>query len=193
MRVGFLDGETFSVMLHHSATVATLRQAVSRALLLQPETLKLCYGGCVLSDERTICSIPGTDITAWTSRQRPQTNAELERHEEVLHRERANAIQLQPTRGWRLGAFFVWETLSLVSITTWAKIALWLGMLVGARHLQFGVPFLITSAVVLMFQNLGTRRLGEASAYTVFNDDFKPLPGQLQVADFERELLHQVR
>ena len=53
------------------------------------------------------------------------------------------------------------------------------------------MPFTIASLIWLMIANLGERRAGDASAYTVFNRDFRALPGQLRAEDFERELLHQ--
>lgn len=42
-----------------------------------------------------------------------------------------------------------------------------------------------------MLRNLGTRAPGDVSAYTVFNEGLRALPGQLRQEDMERELLHQ--
>ena len=60
-----------------------------------------------------------------------------------------------------------------------------------ARRASLAMPFTIASLIWLMIANLGERRAGDASAYTVFNRDFRALPGQLRAEDFERELLHQ--
>ena len=54
-----------------------------------------------------------------------------------------------------------------------------------------GAPFFIASLMYLMYANLGERAAGEASAYTVFNDGMRALPGQLRQEDMERELMHQ--
>lgn len=42
-----------------------------------------------------------------------------------------------------------------------------------------------------VFLNLREAAPGEASAYSVFNDGFRRLMGTMDVAQFERELLHQ--
>ncbi|KAL1524743.1 hypothetical protein AB1Y20_019626 [Prymnesium parvum] len=77
-----------------------------------------------------------------------------------------------------------------VSWRTWAWIALWVIAGRGFKFAGFGAPFFIASLIGLILLNLGTRREGEASAYTVFNEG-NALPGQLRQEDLERELLHQ--
>jgi hypothetical protein len=42
----------------------------------------------------------------------------------------------------------------------------------------------------LMYVNLGDRRAGELSAYSVFNPNYERLPGQLTGAQFEAEIRH---
>lgn len=41
-----------------------------------------------------------------------------------------------------------------------------------------------------MCTQLGTRKEGEKSAYSVFNDNFETLPGQLTADRINRELRH---
>lgn len=41
-----------------------------------------------------------------------------------------------------------------------------------------------------MFTNLGKRKKGEMSAYSVFNKNQKALPGSLQASQFEAEIRH---
>ena len=60
-----------------------------------------------------------------------------------------------------------------------------------SRRASLAMPFAIGTLIWLMVSSLGERRAGDASAYSVFNRDFRALPGQLRAEDFERELLHQ--
>lgn len=46
----------------------------------------------------------------------------------------------------------------------------------AAAH-GFGAVYVGVSFVLLMCMNLGRRKPGEASAYSVFNNDFRRLPG----------------
>lgn len=47
-----------------------------------------------------------------------------------------------------------------------------------ASEFGLGPVYIILTIIAAIFANLGTRRPGEASAYTVFNDAFRPLLGQ---------------
>ena len=60
-----------------------------------------------------------------------------------------------------------------------AKLASWAGV---------GPVYVLASIIVLIYANLGTRRPGEASAYTVFNDAFRPLLGQFRAEDVDANL-----
>jgi hypothetical protein len=56
---------------------------------------------------------------------------------------------------------------------------------------EFGSPFCMVSAIALIFLNLGERKQGELSAYSVFNRDQYRLPGTFTAEQYERELLHR--
>jgi hypothetical protein len=56
-----------------------------------------------------------------------------------------------------------------------------------AAPAQVGPLYVLASAAALIFVNLGTRKPGEASAYSVFND-FRELPGQLNAAAMDDQL-----
>lgn len=51
-----------------------------------------------------------------------------------------------------------------------------------------GPPFLLTCMIIGIYGNLGRRRQGDASAYSIFNN-FQRLPGQLDADQID----HQVR
>ena len=69
--------------------------------------------------------------------------------------------------------------------------------LLFSRHLQvifikieFGAVFFLVSAILLMTSNLGKRKAGEASAYSVFNENCEAIDGTLTAQQFEREIRH---
>lgn len=53
--------------------------------------------------------------------------------------------------------------------------------------MQVGEIFVLLSMVVLILCNLGQRKEGEASAYSIFNN-FRELPGQLNANRLDEQL-----
>jgi hypothetical protein len=56
---------------------------------------------------------------------------------------------------------------------------------------ELGALYIMISIIIAIFMNLGERKKGELSAYSVFNKGFYRLPGQLRPEDFEREIRHE--
>ena len=56
--------------------------------------------------------------------------------------------------------------------------------------IEFGAVFFLVSAILLMTSNLGKRKAGEASAYSVFNENCEAIDGTLTAQQFEREIRH---
>lgn len=67
---------------------------------------------------------------------------------------------------------------------------MWILLYYVFLRLEFGTVYFIFSIFVLMFTNLGKRKKGEMSAYSVFNKNQKALPGSLQASQFEAEIRH---
>lgn len=62
--------------------------------------------------------------------------------------------------------------------------------LCGARlssWLSVGPLYILATIVALIFLNLGQRREGEASAYSIFNN-FRALPGQLTADQLDQQV-----
>ena len=71
----------------------------------------------------------------------------------------------------------------------YAVLVCW--FLVGrmASAYEMGPPYLLLSIPLFIFTaGLGTRREGDASAYSVFNN-FRQLPGQLTLDQLERQMV----
>lgn len=58
-----------------------------------------------------------------------------------------------------------------------------------AAKAEFGFVFFALFILLLILLNLGVREEGELSAYSVFNENFIRLEGELTSEDFENEIL----
>ena len=58
----------------------------------------------------------------------------------------------------------------------------------AARRYGLGPVFLLACMLAAIYANLGTRRQGEASAYSIFNDGFQRLPGQLDADVIDQQV-----
>lgn len=56
-------------------------------------------------------------------------------------------------------------------------------------YIEFGLVFFVSSLFIFLFTNLGRRKSGELSAYSVFNPHCERLPGTLTAEHFETDLL----
>jgi hypothetical protein len=70
------------------------------------------------------------------------------------------------------------------------KAAAWLGGFLFFAWLEFGLVYCILSAIIALFTvGVGpTRRAGELSAYSVFNEGCETIPGSFTAEQFERQL-----
>ncbi|XP_075153210.1 SAYSVFN motif domain containing 1 [Haematobia irritans] len=69
-------------------------------------------------------------------------------------------------------------------------LAFWITLYIIAIELQFGIVYLIISALVAIYLNTrtGPKKSNEVSAYSVFNKDFRSIDGTLKAEQFEREI-----
>jgi len=71
------------------------------------------------------------------------------------------------------------------------RLASWLVALRIAHERELGPVFVLATGFSLIISNLGRRRAGQASAYSIFNDGFARLPGQLTTDDVDDALMHR--
>ncbi|KAL3084703.1 hypothetical protein niasHT_031588 [Heterodera trifolii] len=126
-----------------------------------------------------------------TAQQPPAAAAETAN--DALNLRRSNALfdclaafdllDIYPMRKWR--QFCAYKPLQCWTLTA----SLWLSGQLLAAHVQFGFVYFVLSALLLLLLNLGVRREGELSAYSVFNPNCERLPGQLTGEHFERDML----
>lgn len=71
------------------------------------------------------------------------------------------------------------------------RLASWFVALRIAHERELGPVFVLATGFTLIISNLGRRRAGQASAYSIFNDGFARLPGQLTADDVDDALMHR--
>jgi len=96
-------------------------------------------------------------------------------------------LNIWPMRKWR-------EFCAQYPVQCWVStICFWLSGQILAAHTEFGFVYFILSMFLLLLLNLGVRKEGEFSAYSVFNPRCERLLGQLTGDHFERDVLMQRR
>lgn len=69
----------------------------------------------------------------------------------------------------------------------WAMLLLWLVCSPIAARWELGPIYILGTLFAIMLFNLGQRKEGESSAYTLFNN-FQPLPGQFNADMLDQQL-----
>ena len=86
--------------------------------------------------------------------------------------------------------FLVWVCMQVRGLLThWPSFTLSHHQVIFIK-IEFGAVFFLVSAILLMTSNLGKRKAGEASAYSVFNENCEAIDGTLTAQQFEREIRH---
>jgi hypothetical protein len=67
-------------------------------------------------------------------------------------------------------------------VRVFAQIVLWFLLFYIFLYIEFGAVYFIISMIYVMYQNTGTRKPGELSAYSVFNEGQEELPGEHRTA-----------
>ncbi|KAH6816884.1 ubiquitin family protein [Perilla frutescens var. frutescens] len=71
---------------------------------------------------------------------------------------------------------------------TWAAILIWFILAPFAHRLDIGPLYILGTGFLIIFYNLGHRQPGDVSAYSVFNEDFRELPGTLNADRLDRDI-----
>ncbi|XP_043255551.1 SAYSvFN domain-containing protein 1 [Colletes gigas] len=71
---------------------------------------------------------------------------------------------------------------------------LWVTLYIIMIKFEFGAVYFVFSALIFMWLNTRSRpkKLGELSAYSVFNPDCKAIEGTLDASQFEREIRYGI-
>ena len=83
------------------------------------------------------------------------------------------------------------ENVPVISNIYFLYFLLWLIGYLLFLEFGFGIVYLTSSIIGVIFCNLGKREKGTLSAYSVFNPNFERLDGTFTSDDFERNVLHR--
>uniref|UniRef100_A0A5B7AIT7 SAYSvFN domain-containing protein n=1 Tax=Davidia involucrata TaxID=16924 RepID=A0A5B7AIT7_DAVIN len=103
------------------------------------------------------------------------------------------------TSGWKRSLFsFLHDKLRLpdmllmaifsLSLKVWAVIIIWFILAPVAYRWDLGPLYILGTGFTVIFLNLGKRQHGEISAYSIFNEDFRELPGTLNADRLDRDI-----
>nr|GMD94189.1 uncharacterized protein LOC109153148 [Ipomoea batatas] len=75
-----------------------------------------------------------------------------------------------------------------ISFKMWAIIVMWFILAPVAHRFGIGPLYILGTGFGIIFYNLGHRQQGELSAYSIFNEDFRELPGTLNADHIDRDI-----
>ncbi|XP_057977015.1 uncharacterized protein LOC131164078 [Malania oleifera] len=75
-----------------------------------------------------------------------------------------------------------------LSLKGWAAIIMWFIFAPIAHRWDVGPLYILGTGFLIIFLNLGKRQQGDISAYSIFNDDFRELPGTLNADRLDRDI-----
>lgn len=75
-----------------------------------------------------------------------------------------------------------------LSVKAWVFIVLWFIMAPIAYDWDLGPIYILGTGFLIIFINLGQRQAGDVSAYSIFNEDFRELPGTLNADRLDRDI-----
>ncbi|KAL0289050.1 UNVERIFIED_CONTAM: hypothetical protein Sangu_2631400 [Sesamum angustifolium] len=105
----------------------------------------------------------------------------------------------QSTSKWKRRLFFVLRdklkfpdmllmVIFSLSLKMWTTIVVWFILASVAHRLGVGPLYILGTGFLIIFYNLGHRQPGDISAYSIFNEDFRELPGTLNADRLDRDI-----
>ncbi|KAL0324701.1 UNVERIFIED_CONTAM: hypothetical protein Scaly_2437200 [Sesamum calycinum] len=105
----------------------------------------------------------------------------------------------QSTSKWKRRLFFVLRdklkfpdmllmVIFSLSLKMWTTIVVWFILASVAHRLGVGPLYILGTGFLIIFYNLGHRQPGDISAYSIFNEDFRELPGTLNADHLDRDI-----
>ncbi|MCO5590713.1 hypothetical protein L7F22_044688 [Adiantum nelumboides] len=195
--------------LPQNIQVATLRELIAQETSLPLESLKLVFTGKTLLDKYNAepTSVKLTDgdcIVAVVAPKAPPKHVQnrdgFDDDDELRFRAPDSASHCQK---WVIQ--FLQKTLKLpdlvlillfsVSLRGWIVLFGWFAMAPVAYQWDLGPLYdvctssqILATAFAVIFFNLGKRQKGDISAYSIFNEGFRELPGTLNAERLDRDI-----
>ncbi|KAL1829979.1 hypothetical protein DCAR_0209371 [Daucus carota subsp. sativus] len=188
--------------LPSSIRVHDLRKLVAESRRLPIENLRLILHGKVLHDSKDgnhmfIKLCDGDSMIAAVKPKPPVRHGR-----DGLEEDDDDDLKFQlphSTSAWKRRIFnflhdklklpdFLLLALSSLSLKMWVIIILWFILAPVAHRWDVGPLYILGTGFVIIFINLGKRQHGEMSAYSIFNEDFRELPGTFNADRVDRDI-----
>ncbi|KAI7734074.1 hypothetical protein M8C21_012201 [Ambrosia artemisiifolia] len=75
-----------------------------------------------------------------------------------------------------------------LSLKAWAVFIMWFVLAPIAHKWDVGPLYILGTGFAIIFVNLGKREQGDMSAYSIFNEDFRELPGTFNAERVDRDI-----
>lgn len=194
-----LFGGQWVLEVGENASVEEVRRTVAEQAGRDEQTLWIVFKGRKLLDPQEKLKLKDGDsflVVAQDKRRMQQIQEEDvdEVEKELRFRLPADANRVQKFFKWLLKDKMnlpehVLALLFGIRRRTWIGVVVWGVCSHLAGRFSIGPLYILTSIVAFIFLNLGQRRDGELSAYSVFNEGFRELPGTLNADTID----HQIR
>ncbi|XP_064973766.1 uncharacterized protein LOC135617471 [Musa acuminata AAA Group] len=185
--------------------VADLRRLVAAEFRLPAERLKLVLRGKTLrdkkekndADEDVVINLEGGDSLIVAVVPKPPArhlrDGDDDDDEELK-------FQIPQSANWLKKRIFLFlhQKLRLpdillmaifsISLKAWIGIILWFLLAPVAQKWDIGPIYILVTGFLIILLNLGKRQHGDLSAYSIFNEDFRELPGTLNADRLDRDI-----
>ncbi|KAL7123644.1 hypothetical protein ACP275_01G118600 [Erythranthe tilingii] len=189
--------------LPSSIKVKELRKLIGGTSHLPVENMKLVFRGNVLHDtingDDLLLQLHDGDSVIVAIKPKPPAKHTLNSFDDDDDGEDIKIELTEPTSRWKRRLFFILrDKLKLpdmllmaifsLGIKIWAAIVVWFILAPVANRFDVGPLYIIGTGFLIIFYNLGHRQPGDVSAYSVFNEDFRELPGTLNADRLDRDI-----
>ncbi|XVE65261.1 hypothetical protein DITRI_Ditri07aG0166900 [Diplodiscus trichospermus] len=184
-----------------SIKVLDLRKLIAGKNRLPVENLKLILRGKVLLDreDEDDIYIQLSDGDSLVVAVKPKAPVGLNIDDDEEEEEDLKFQLPQSTSRWKKKLYsFLRNRLKLpdillmaifsLSLKAWALIILWFILAPVAHKWDLGPLYILGTGFCIIFLNLGRRQPGDVSAYSIFNEDFRELPGTLNADAIDRDI-----
>ncbi|XP_062199140.1 uncharacterized protein LOC133901702 [Phragmites australis] len=185
-------------------SVADLRRRIAqdrRLAALEEGRLRLVLRGTTLprQDDARV-NLRDGDILIVAMPPKPPANHLRDDDDEEEEEEEELKFKIpQTTTWWKRKIFiFLQDKLRLpdiilmalfsLSMKAWVIIAMWFLLAPIAQKYDVGPLYILGTGFLIIFLNLGRRQQGDVSAYSIFNEDFRELPGTLNADRIDRDI-----
>uniref|UniRef100_A0ACD5Y1L8 Uncharacterized protein n=1 Tax=Avena sativa TaxID=4498 RepID=A0ACD5Y1L8_AVESA len=182
-------------------SVADLRRRVAQDRRLPEDRLRLVLRGTTLpwGDDDRVNLRDGDSLIVAVAPKPPAKHLRNDGDDDDEDEEELKFKIPQTTTWWKKRIFiFLRDKLrfpdillmALFSVTmkAWIIITLWFLLAPIARKYEIGPLYILATGFLIILLNLGRRQQGDVSAYSIFNEDFREIPGTFNAERIDRDL-----